>query len=663
MKNKGFTLVEIMGVIVIVGLLLLLIVPNLVNRISGGKGRVTQVTKDIIYNGASQYIRENKNVYKVGEYCVLIKQLINDEKLKSPVKDVTGEINNGNALDEGYAVHVRISGSGNEEYELEETGACLSSINAPKPKIEVDNENLKVTIEWPQVGEGTEYPYEIEKRSYSIPNDNKEYEVSGNISERKVVKITANQDETPHLTKSGNVEACIKYKDVNKICTSRTVNVSGVIIEFHPDGSSKKWMKSSDVEVKAISKYGIAPNQKICYKWESTKTYNPKGTITCGSGNKINGTYVDSNTITATVKDSTSLGFTGDYYLVIGQGIKTNLPLALDTDVISSEFKLDNTPPAAPKITNPVSGYTGGSINLTVESKDNESGMESFQYTYNANATKISTTNDQQNWIKLKGCNNKNKCKTEPWSASRNQLVYIRACDKVGNCSEKSSTYIRIDKVLPTCSVTKNTSNSPDGITVTVTCDDPQISGQPGSGVKTCAGVSGKSAKKTGLKSSQTYTVEDNMGNKGTCKVTVSTRKQYAQRRCSSCKRCSSAGCESYGSWVCTSWRQVCNSYYQKYSWCNGFKSEATAFICKPKSQVQCGKGQGCRNCTYICSSYSACASYRSECSNGYYPCNKYKANCSKCNGCSSWGSYGGWQNSKPTCSGNYSCKERTVYY
>ena len=185
MKNKGFTLVEIMGVIVIVGLLLLLIVPNLVNRISGGKGRVTQVTKDIIYNGASQYIRENKNVYKVGEYCVLIKQLINDEKLKSPVKDVTGEINNGNALDEGYAVHVRISGSGNEEYELEETGACLSSINAPKPKIEVDNENLKVTIEWPQVGEGTEYPYEIEKRSYSIPNDNKEYEVSGNWRSRR----------------------------------------------------------------------------------------------------------------------------------------------------------------------------------------------------------------------------------------------------------------------------------------------------------------------------------------------------------------------------------------------------------------------------------------------------------------------------------------------
>ncbi|MBR3198589.1 MAG: prepilin-type N-terminal cleavage/methylation domain-containing protein, partial [Bacilli bacterium] len=36
MKNKGFTLVEILGVIVIVGLLLLLIVPNIVSKI--GKG-------------------------------------------------------------------------------------------------------------------------------------------------------------------------------------------------------------------------------------------------------------------------------------------------------------------------------------------------------------------------------------------------------------------------------------------------------------------------------------------------------------------------------------------------------------------------------------------------------------------------------------------------
>ena len=275
--------------------------------------------------------------------------------------------------------------------------------------------------------------------------------------------------------------------------------------------------------------------------------------------------------------------------------------------------------------------------------------MESFQYTYNAKATEISTTNDQQNWIKLKGCNNKNKCKTEPWSASRNQLVYIRACDKVGNCSKKSSTYIRIDKVLPTCSVTKNTSNSPDGITVTVKCGDPQISGQPGSGVKTCAGVSGESAKKTGLKSSQTYTVEDNVGNKGTCKVTVSTRKQYAQRRCSSCKRCSSAGCESRGSWVCTRYK-------------GGYSYSCQKWYCAPGlDEVGCGHALDShgRCCGYV---RSTCYEPRT-CADGYYPCNKYKANCSKCNGCNSWGSYGGWQNSKPTCSGNYSCRERTVYY
>ncbi|MBR3199372.1 MAG: hypothetical protein IKG27_05105, partial [Bacilli bacterium] len=275
--------------------------------------------------------------------------------------------------------------------------------------------------------------------------------------------------------------------------------------------------------------------------------------------------------------------------------------------------------------------------------------MGKFQYTYNANATNYqSGSNDQTQWKDLTGCNNKDKCKTEPWSASRNQTTYIRACDKVGNCSGKSSTKIMIDKVVPTCTVKKTTTDSPNGVSVTITCSDPKINGQDGSGIKTCAGVNGATATKTGLKSSQTYTIVDNVGNKGTCKVTINSRKQYAQRHCNQCKSCSSAGCASRSSsWVCT-------SYGRRYvfAFCQTLSCMRTPGCCEGA-----GFGPFKANC--------GCQAYKPEsyCVDGYHPCNSYYRNCSVCGGCNSWGSYGSWTRNKPTCSGAYSCKERTVFY
>ena len=637
MKNKGFTLVEILGVIVIVGLLLLLIVPNIVSKIGKGKSNVTKVTKDIIYNASSQYIKENKEIYKVGEYCITIEQLVNDEKLQSPVKDVTGEINNGNILDKDYAVHAKIGASGNEEYELEEKTTCIMALNAPKPKIYVDEENVKVRIEWPEVGEGTEYPYEIEGRSYSIPNDDNRYQVTGNAYEKKTVEITADPANTPHLTKSGQVTAYIKYKDLNEISTSRTVNISGVKVEFTVANYEKvnenpitpptppkkiteiadlkKWIKNINLKVSATSKYGIKEKEdngnpashNIYYKWIKTDEYDPNTSLNLNTAKYVVGDYEnkDSNpeinykTISKTIpsKNGDQLLPTGEYYLVIGQGVWTKAHTVLDTDVISDAVKIDNTAPNVPTIINSNGNkYTNGSISLTVESKDEHSGMGKFQYTYNANATNYqSGSNDQTQWKDLTGCNNKDKCKTEPWSASRNQTTYIRACDKVGNCSGKSSTKIMIDKVVPTCTVKKTTTDSPNGVSVTITCSDPKINGQDGSGIKTCAGVNGATATKTGLKSSQTYQIVDNVGNKGTCKVTINSRKQYARRHCNQCKSCSSAGCASYGSWVCTRKVRKCPKETQYDCFPKGAYSSARVCKAQEGSSAVWMNGQCCR--------------------------------------------------------------------
>ena len=86
MKNKGFTLAEILGVIVIIGLLLLLVAPAIVNRIAANKGKVSKAAEKIIYSATQQYIDENRSDYANSKnFCITVQTLINDGKL-SPEK-------------------------------------------------------------------------------------------------------------------------------------------------------------------------------------------------------------------------------------------------------------------------------------------------------------------------------------------------------------------------------------------------------------------------------------------------------------------------------------------------------------------------------------------------------------------------------------------------
>ena len=59
MNKKGFTLTEILGVIVIISLLLILVIPGIINRISSSGDEAVEAENQIIYDAADQYIREH----------------------------------------------------------------------------------------------------------------------------------------------------------------------------------------------------------------------------------------------------------------------------------------------------------------------------------------------------------------------------------------------------------------------------------------------------------------------------------------------------------------------------------------------------------------------------------------------------------------------------
>ncbi len=88
--NKGFTLMELLGVIVILGLLLLLLAPNLLEQLNNKKSEVSSAEMEAIKSAADLYIDEHPNNYTSGTKYICLNTLQNSGFLSSKlVEDVT----------------------------------------------------------------------------------------------------------------------------------------------------------------------------------------------------------------------------------------------------------------------------------------------------------------------------------------------------------------------------------------------------------------------------------------------------------------------------------------------------------------------------------------------------------------------------------------------
>lgn len=186
--------------------------------------------------------------------------------------------------------------------------------------------------------------------------------------------------------------------------------------------------------------------------------------------------------------------------------------------IAETTIRIDKIKPQRPTVDNPKEDvWTNSNFNLTVHSKDNESGLKTYQYTYSSSAS--STGSDSQTYWVIEGYTSSNTYVSE-FSGSRNQDVYWRTCDVAGNCSDPSlGSRIKIDKKGPSCTVSKTKTKTKDGVSVKVSCSD---NGGPGGGIG-CDTSRGGYGTHTGLKSNKTYTVYDKLGNSGTCSVSISS--------------------------------------------------------------------------------------------------------------------------------------------
>ena len=90
MKNKAFTLIELLGVILILGLLVLIAFPPLLSKIKNSKSKISEATKLLIIDATKDYINDNENNFEKTNgmtYCIPISTLIENNYLNENLKD------------------------------------------------------------------------------------------------------------------------------------------------------------------------------------------------------------------------------------------------------------------------------------------------------------------------------------------------------------------------------------------------------------------------------------------------------------------------------------------------------------------------------------------------------------------------------------------------
>ena len=131
--KKGFTLVELIGVVIILALIALLAFPPILNSIRKTKTELSYASKEILYNAANLYVSENLNDFPKrngNTFCVTLNTLSSKEYLPTKVYDsVTGE-----EISQDSLIEIKVE---NDSYTYNMNNECVEDIYVPPNKPEL----------------------------------------------------------------------------------------------------------------------------------------------------------------------------------------------------------------------------------------------------------------------------------------------------------------------------------------------------------------------------------------------------------------------------------------------------------------------------------------------------------------------------------------------
>lgn len=90
MKN-GFTLVEMIAVILVMLLISIIVMPSILNQINNKKEEMSEVSIQLLKTSVNHYLERKTTTYpkKIGNtYCITLNEIVESGELSSPIKDI-----------------------------------------------------------------------------------------------------------------------------------------------------------------------------------------------------------------------------------------------------------------------------------------------------------------------------------------------------------------------------------------------------------------------------------------------------------------------------------------------------------------------------------------------------------------------------------------------
>lgn len=114
-NKKGFTLVELLGVVIILSILALIVVPNIIDSVRSKSVSVNKIQQEMILKSAGVYVSDHEGLFprtKNNVYCIALEDMIADEYLNLEDSDIVG------------TKSVKVSYTNKYSYDIIDSGEC-----------------------------------------------------------------------------------------------------------------------------------------------------------------------------------------------------------------------------------------------------------------------------------------------------------------------------------------------------------------------------------------------------------------------------------------------------------------------------------------------------------------------------------------------------------
>ena len=486
-KRKAFTLIELMGVLVIIGILIVILVPVINNSVKNNKEELYNKQLDLIKLSAKNLASDNEYILpeEDGEEIYLTlgqlramgyaEEIITNPKTKENFPDnlvvmiikVNKDYDYDIILDGGEVLTTSGIIVFNPSKRYIKKGRTSSYIITAKTKTKVDLETTEYYVDMTKSN--------IVLRGVGETDSSIKYKLDGNKGLYKLTVAGGEKEGYLYFNfkdlkdiEGKEIDTTTINSNINNVSNNKQIIVDNTAPICSWSGENSTWTNNAvTIKLTGIDNYKMN-SSKTTY----TKTYNQSGI------------EISKNNLSYEIEDE-----------------------AGNKNTCSKNVNVyyDKKAPTITAISNPTKGnWVNYNFKVTLTVTENGSGIEKEQYSYQSNT----------GWITDNATISGNTVTTDNFSAERNQLAYIRVCDKVGNCSEQESTLIKIDKTAPTCNWQENNTWTKNNVTVKVSGSDSasgMLSSQ--SNRSWTYSAYGEEVNTASL----SYTIKDNAGNETNC--------------------------------------------------------------------------------------------------------------------------------------------------